>query len=126
MKQLKQGTELRFSNSLPLKLLVGYFNPQQAAFSKDSVFLKAPELETNAAANDYGQAEIKIANAIVIKGMPPVNVHSYNFPAGNNVLKLARGICLILGFVNNDELLPSYDAGLTESGNEKQIDWLFE
>jgi hypothetical protein len=126
MKQLKQGTELRFSSSLPVKLLVGYFNPQQAAFSKDSVFLKAPELETNAAANDYGQAEIKIANAIVIKGMPPVNVHSYNFPAGNNVLKLARGICLILGFVNNDELLPPYDAGLTESGNQKQIDWLFE
>jgi hypothetical protein len=125
-KELREGTELKFSNTRPVKLLVGYFNPQKAAFSKDSVFLKAPELETNAGANDYGQAEIKIANAIVIKGMPPINIHSYSFPAGNNTLKLSKGICLILGFVDNKEPIPSYDAGLTETGKEKQIDWLFE
>ncbi|HET9431810.1 MAG TPA: hypothetical protein VFO70_11575, partial [Chitinophagaceae bacterium] len=56
-QQLRQGMELQFNNTGPVKVLVGYFNPQRAAFTVDSVFLKAPELETNASANDYGQAE---------------------------------------------------------------------
>ena len=90
------------------------------------MFLKAPELETNASANDYGQAETKIANAVVVKGMPPVNVHSYSFPAGNNTLKLAKGLVLILGFADGDQTIPLYDAGLTESGAKREIDWLFE
>jgi hypothetical protein len=127
MEQIKNGTEIKFSNTQPVKLLVGYFNPQRAAFSKDSIFLKAPELETNASANDYGQAEVKIANAIAIKGMPPVNVHSYSFPPGNNnVLKLGKGVCLVLGFVEGSQEIKPYDAGLTEAGVKKEIDWLFE
>jgi hypothetical protein len=97
-----------------------------AAFSQDSVFLKAPELETNASANDLGQAEIKIANAVVVKELPPVNIHSYSFNAGTNTLKLAKGVCLILGFIKGDQLVPLYDAGLTEGGVKKEIDWLFE
>ena len=109
-----------------MKVLVGFFKPVKAAFSKDTTFLKEPELETNASANDYGQAEIKIANALVIKGMPPVNVHSYSFGVGDNVLKLGKGVCLILGFVDGDQPIPVYDAGLTEEGIKKQIDWLFE
>jgi hypothetical protein len=126
-QQLKTGTTLVFSAAKPVKLLVGFFKPERAAFaSPDSIYLKAPELETNASANDYGQAEIKIANAIVLKGMPSVNIHSYSFPAGTHTLKLARGICLIAGFVDGKEIIPVYDAGLTESGYKKQIDWLFE
>ena len=125
-EQIKYGTEIKFTCTKPLKVLVGFFKPQKAAFSKDTTFLKEPELETNASANDYGQAEIKIANAVVIRGMPPVNVHSYSFAAGDNVLKLAKGVCLILGFVDGDQVIPVYDAGLTEEGIKKEIDWLFE
>ncbi len=105
---------------------MGYFNPVRAAFTKDTVFLKAPELETNASANDYGQAETKIANAVIVKGLPPVNIHSYTFPAGSNTLKLGKGVALILGFVPGENEIPLYDAGLTESGAKKEIDWLFE
>ncbi len=123
---LKSPTQIQFNNSKPVKVLVGYFKPTRAAFTQDTVYLKAPELETNALANDYGQADTKIANALVIKGMPPVNVHTYTFPAGNNTLKLAKGVCVILGFVYDDEIIPLYDAGLTESGASKEIDWLFE
>jgi hypothetical protein len=119
-QQLKQGTTISFQSAKPVKVLVGFFN------SKDSSFLKAPELETNASANDYGQAETKIANALVIKGMPPVNIHSYSFNAGSNTLKLAKGAALIIGFVYNDQEIPMYDAGLTETGVKKEIDWLFE
>lgn len=123
---LKNPTQVQFTNNKPVKVLVGYFKPTRAAFTQDSVYLKAPELETNALANDYGQADTKIANALVIKGMPPVNVHTYTFSAGNNTLKLAKGVCVILGFVYDDEIIPLYDAGLTESGASKEIDWLFE
>lgn len=125
-QQLVSGTTIRFTNDKPVKILVGFFNPKQAAFTKDSVFLKPPELETNASANDYGQADTKIANGLVIGGLPPVNIHSYSFPAGNNTLKLARGICLVLGFVEGEQTIPLYDAGLTEGGTKREIDWLFE
>jgi hypothetical protein len=119
-QQIEQGTSVSFQNSKPVKVLVGFFN------SKDTLFLKAPELETNATANDQGQAETKIANALVIKEMPAVDVHSYSFNAGTNTLKLARGVCVILGFVNSNQGIPVYDAGLTENGIKKEIDWLFE
>jgi hypothetical protein len=125
-QQIKEGTELKFTNSQAVQVLVGYFKPQRAAFTKDSVFLKSPELETNASANNYGQAETKIANALVIKGLPPINIHSYSFNAGNNILKLGKGVCLIIGFVPGTQSIPLYDAGLTESGIKKEIDWLFE
>ncbi|MEO8406243.1 MAG: hypothetical protein ABI480_16660, partial [Chitinophagaceae bacterium] len=118
--QVKEGTTISFSNTEPVKLLVGFFN------SKDTGFLKAPELETNASANDYGQAETKIANAVVIKGLPPVNIHSYSFEPGKHMLKLAKGACLLLGFVNGKETIPMYDACLTENGVKKEVDWLFE
>jgi hypothetical protein len=125
--QLKEGTTISFTTAKPVKLLLGFFKPERAAFAPiDTIYLKAPELETNASANDYGQAEIRIANGIVIKGMPSVNIHSYSFPAGTHTLKLAKGVCLLLGFVDGAETIPLYDAGLTESGFKKEIDWLFE
>jgi hypothetical protein len=83
-------------------------------------------LETNASADDYGQAEIKISNAIAIEGMPPVNIHTYSFKAGTNVLKLEKGLCLILGFVNENTIVPVYDAGLMSDNKNKNLDWLFE
>jgi len=124
--QITNGTTINFTCNKPVKILVGYFKPKTAAFTKDTIYSKAPELETNASANDYGQSEIKIANAIVINGMPPANIHSYSFTAGNNTLKLAKGICLIIGFTDGDQTIPLYDAGLTEKGKAKDIDWLFE
>jgi hypothetical protein len=125
-QQAVNGTTIQFSSSQPVKLLVGYFKPTRAAFTKDTLYLKPPELETNASANDYGQSETKIANAIVVKGFPPVNVHSYSFEKGTHTLRLPKGICLILGFVQGSEKIPLYDAGLTETGASKEIDWLFE
>ncbi|MEO7309980.1 MAG: hypothetical protein ABIX01_06260 [Chitinophagaceae bacterium] len=124
--QVSGPTEIHFTNNKPIKILVGFFKPTKAAFTKDTIYLKPPELETNASANDYGQADIKIANGLVVKGLPPVNIHSYSFGAGSNTLKLAKGVCLILGFVDGEQSIPLYDAGLTEDGAKKEIDWLFE
>ncbi|TAH00204.1 MAG: hypothetical protein EAZ16_14015 [Sphingobacteriales bacterium] len=126
-KQMQQAAKsISFTTDKPVKILVGYFKTQRGAFTTDTVYLKSPELETNASADDYGQAEIKISNAIAIEDMPPVNVHVYDFRAGMHTLKLEKGVCLILGFVDGDTIVPVYDAGLTGDLRNKNIDWLFE
>ncbi|WP_439698339.1 hypothetical protein ACFGVS_08860 [Mucilaginibacter sp. AW1-7] len=117
--QLKNGSSLSFTNAKPVKVLVGFFN------EKDAKYLPEPQLETDASANDYGQADVKIANAIQVEGLPPVNVHTYSFKAGTNTLTLGKGACLILGIVNDDAYIPVYDAGLSNTGNIKDLRWLF-
>ena len=125
-QMMQKGTEITFSTDQPVKILVGYFKKPRTAFSTDSVFLKAPELETNASADDHGQAEIKISNALAIEGMPPVNIHTYRFNKGSHVLKLEKGVCLVLGFINGDTVVPVYDAGKLSDQKSRNIDWLFE
>ena len=93
---------------------------------KMNLFLKEPELETNAGADDYGQSDIKISNAVAIDGLPPVNMHSYSFGAGTHELKLGKGVCLILGFLQGDQVIPVYDAGLMSDKRSLSVDWLFE
>jgi hypothetical protein len=125
-QQLGHPTEINFVADKAVKVLVGYFKTQRAAFTTDTVFAKAPELETNASADDYGQSEIKISNAIALEGMPPVNIHTYSFKAGANTLKLPKGVCLVLGFVDGSQAIPVYDAMLMSDAKNKNIDWLFE
>jgi hypothetical protein len=117
--QQKNGTTISFKNDKPVKVLVGFFN------SKLLQYLPEPQLETDASANDYGQADIKIANAIQIDGLPPVNIHTYTFKAGSNTLTLGKGAALVLGIVDADANVPVYDAGLSNEGNIKDLRWLF-
>ncbi|OON69917.1 hypothetical protein [Hymenobacter sp. CRA2] len=115
-----QRTELRFSTKQPVKLLVGYFG------SKHPRYLPAPQLETDASANDYGQADIKISNAATVTGLPPVNVHTYSFKPGTHTLNLGRGAALLLGFVPAEEPIRTYNAGLGVTNKDGEVDWLFE
>jgi hypothetical protein len=120
--QVQAGTSIRFRNSKPVKVLVGYFiNKEQ-----NKTFAPLPNLETDASANEYGQSETKIANALIIDGMPVVNIHSYSFPAGSNTLTLPKGAALVAGFIADAADIPKYDAGLTKYGKDINIDWLFE
>lgn len=119
-KQLDSGTVINFSCDKPVQVLVGYFD------TKVPRFLQPPQLETDANANDRGQAETKIARAMIISGLPPVNIHAFSFAAGTHTFRLPKGICLILGFTDGAEKIPVYDAGLTTSGIKKELDWLFE
>ncbi len=116
--QVKAGTEIKFNTKAPVKLLVAFFN------QKDPKFLAPPQLETDASANNYGQSEIKISNAIVLNGYAPANVHAYSFPAGTHTLNLGKGECLVLGFIDDKQELRIFNAGL--DGRGKDIDWLFE
>ncbi|RZK20020.1 MAG: hypothetical protein EOO56_13230 [Hymenobacter sp.] len=120
-QQVAQGTEIQFSTKKPVQILVGFFS------QKSPRYLPTPTLEIDASANDYGQADSKISNALAIAGMPPVNVHTYSFKPGTHTLNLARGACVILGFVEASQPVPTYNAGLGSAGERgKEIDWLFE
>ncbi len=124
-KQLTEGTTLNFSSITPVKVLVGYFNEPVAIFgNKKSRFLPKPQLETDASANNYGQSEVKISNALLAGNWPTVNIHTYSFDAGTHTLSLGKGICLVLGFVDGAQEIKIFDAGL--AGKQKNIDWLFE
>ena len=116
--QQEKGTTIRFENEKPVKVLVGYFN------GNSNSILAPPTLETNAQANDRGQADIRIANALHIPGLYPVNVYSYHFPAGRNELILGRGIVLILGFIDGNTEIITHDAATGTKGSPA-IDWLF-
>ncbi|OQC04470.1 MAG: hypothetical protein BWX77_00107 [Bacteroidetes bacterium ADurb.Bin090] len=84
--------------------------------------MPAPRLETDASANQYGQADIKIANAMEIENLPAVNVHQYRFEAGEHNLNLGKGLCLVLGFSQPEAAFSTRDAGFME---KTAIDWLF-
>jgi hypothetical protein len=119
-KQIAEGTSIQFTSTKPVRVLVGYFA------SPDRRFLQEPQLETDASANDYGQAEVKIRNGLIISGLPPVNIHSFSFKAGTNTLSLSKGACLVLGFIDDAQPIRVYDAGLVSGGVKKELDWLFE
>lgn len=118
-RQQEEGTVLKFRCDRAVKVLVGYFNTNSYSV------LAPPTLETNANANDHGQADIKIANAMLIPGLYPVNVYNYQYEAGEHELVLGKGRVLILGFIDGSEEIAIHDAGMTKDENGPAVDWLF-
>ena len=116
-EQSNNGTTLEFENTEPVKLLVGFFRDDQRKYAK------APTLETDAAANLYGQADPVLLNAMKVDDLPAINVHAYSFKAGKNKLLLPKGFCLVLGFTNTN--ITPRNAGLAGIGDEATMDWMF-
>jgi hypothetical protein len=116
--QAKEATVLKFRSDKTVKVLVGYFNTNSHSV------VQPPTLETNANANDRGQADIRIANALRIHRLYPVNVYTYLFEAGEHELNLGKGLVLVLGFIDGSTEINTYDAGMGADGN-KTVDWLF-
>lgn len=116
-QQVKEGTTISFESKEAVKLLIGYFREDQMKYAK------APTLETDAAANLYGQAEPVLLNAIRFKGLPILNVHSYDFEAGKNKLLLPKGMCVVLGFTTDN--MTTRNAGMAGKGDEETMDWMF-
>ena len=114
-RQRNEGTELSFTCTEPVKLLVGYFKDDQKKYAK------APKLETDASANEYGQAEALLSNAIHLAHMPLADVHAYHFGAGSHTLMLPHGYTLVLGFTSSD--IKARNAAL--EGADEAMDWLF-
>ncbi len=119
-KQQNDGTALKFKNDQPVKLVVGFFN------SSNRDYVAPSALETNANANNRGQADVRLLNAVGIPGLPPVNIHTYYYEPGENTFKLKHGACLILGFIKGDESIKERDAGYTGGQEDASgLDWLF-
>ncbi len=114
-KQREEGTTVAFETTAPVKLLVGYFRDDQKKYAK------APKLETDASANEYGQAEPVLTNAMRINGLPLANIHAYHFKTGKHKLLLPKGYTLVLGFT--EAPIATRNAGL--AGAEEAMDWLF-
>jgi len=117
-EQLKGPTSITFNTEKKVHLLTGYFNGNSLRL------LPPPALETNATANEYGQADIKIANAMTVNGLFPVNIYTYTFDPGEYTLELGRGLVLLLGFTDGTEAVGPYDAGIGQ-GDTHAVDWLF-
>jgi HPt (histidine-containing phosphotransfer) domain-containing protein len=109
------GAMVEFECSKPVTMLVGFFLDEQNKYAR------APKLEVDASANDYGQAEPLIRNAIRINDMPMVNIHAYHFEAGHHKISLPKGILVIAGFTTSQ--ISPRDAGL--NGGAEEVDWLF-
>lgn len=118
-RQVSEGTVIRFRCENPVKVVTGYFN------GNSYKILQPPTLEKDAAANNRGQADIRIANALDIPGLYPVNIYTYFFEAGENELRLGRGIVLVLGFMDGNQDIHMIDAGMGVDKNNEGIDWLF-
>ncbi|GLB49605.1 alpha-d-galacturonidase [Neptunitalea lumnitzerae] len=117
--QIENGTRIRFKNAQPVKVVVGYFNTDKKRF------LFPPSLETDAAGNSRGQAEVILANAVNFKDLPRLNIHTYSFQPGENELVLGKGRVLVLGFVDANQAIESRDVGYIGSDDKKAADWLF-
>ncbi|MGY5355656.1 alpha-d-galacturonidase [Wenyingzhuangia sp. IMCC45467] len=117
--QNKLGTQLKFKNDKVVKLVVGYFKTDQKRF------LFPPSLETNAGGNEHGEADVVLANAVKLQGLPGINIHTYEFQPGENELNLGKGRVLIFGFVDANQKIKSRDAGLIDKNDKKSVDWLF-
>lgn len=110
-----KGGVVEFESDKPVKMFVGFFVDDQNKFASP------PKLEIDATGNIYGQAEPVITGAISMTGMPIVNIHAYNMPAGHHIIHLPKGIIMVAGFTDTE--LKVRDAGLNGASNE--VDWLF-
>lgn len=99
----------------PLSLLVGYFRDDQSRYAQ------APRLETDATANEYGQAEPQLVSAIRLTGLPLANVHTYHLSAGHHTLHLPEGYLLVLGLTADEVKARNVGIG----GSDEAVDWLF-
>jgi len=118
-KQAEEGTSLTFESKQPVSLLVGYLNTERKEYAK------APTLETNASANQYGQGDVKIANALDIPGRGSVNIHTYTFDAGKHTLSLGKGGLIVFGFIDANQKIQPHNAGFGGDDPSSKIDWLF-
>ena len=85
---------IEFSCAAPVRVLVGFFQADGAEW------LKAPSLETDASAADRGGAEPLIVNGAAFDGLPPVNVHAFDYAAGRHKLGVrGTGSFVVLGVV---------------------------
>jgi hypothetical protein len=100
---------IEFEIAEPVQVLIGYF--KGGAGGDAQVWLKPPDLETDALAAERGGVEPLILNAATIARAPAVDVHAMNFPAGRHKLDVrGSGSFVILGVVPQSAKIEKRDA----------------
>ena len=98
---------VRLRTEIPVKVLIGYFDENRA------IWAKPPNLDIDSQAAKYGGVESVMQNVMQLKECPPVNVHVFNFPAGEITFDpRSPGSYLILGVIPADVKVTSRDAGI--------------
>lgn len=116
--QVENGTSLTFESDVPVSVIVGFFNTERKEY------LKAPTLETDASANEYGQGDVKITNALDLSERGSINIHTFTYPGGKHTLNLAKGGVLVLGFADGTYVIEPRSAS-KDGSSSSDIDWLF-
>lgn len=104
---MKKGklTPIQFEVTEPVQVLIGYFQ------SPDIVWLKTPNLETDARAGEFIGIEPSIQNAMTIETLPSVDVHVFRYAAGKHTLDVrGKGSFLILGVIPQSVKIEPRDA----------------
>lgn len=91
--------------SEPTRVLVGYIK------DADPKWARVPDLETDAPAADYFDAEPLLENAVAIRGLPAIDVYVWRLPAGRSALDVRNvGTFVILGITAQSAELTRRDA----------------
>ena len=106
---------MEFETDQTVTMLVAFYRDDHIRYAK------APRLEVDASANEYGQAEPLLTNAIRLADMPLANVHGYQFEAGKHKILLPKGYISVLGFTADN--INTRNAAL--EGADEAVDWLF-
>jgi hypothetical protein len=97
---------VEFETSEPVRIMIGYVK------GSGTEWLKVPDLETDALADERGGAEPQILNAVTIAGLPAIDVHAFDYDAGRHRLEVrGHGSFLVLGVMSKSASITKRDAG---------------
>jgi hypothetical protein len=100
-----QHTPIAFEVNEPVRVLIGYFKDPRA------MWLKVPDLETDARADERGGAEPVLLNAARITESPALDVHALSYPAGKHTLDVkGNGSFVVLGVMPQSTKIEKRDA----------------
>jgi len=113
-----KGCSIRVELPEDSQILIGYVK------DRDPKWLQAPELETNAHADDRGGVKVRFKNAIRASSCPPVDIHALQYEKGVHELYFGTGSYLIVGVVPKHVDLDAY-AGKHRADGPETLDWLY-
>ncbi|HHX02529.1 MAG TPA: hypothetical protein GX739_07680 [Firmicutes bacterium] len=113
-----KGCGIKIELSEDSQVLIGYVK------DKNPKWLQAPELETNAHADDRGGVKVRFRNAIRASNCPPIDIHALQYEKGVHELYFGTGSYLVVGVVPKHVNLDAY-GGKHKNDGPETLDWLY-
>lgn len=112
------GAAIKLELAEASQVLIGYIRDEATKW------LQAPQLETNAHADDRGGVAVRLKDALTLRGGLKVNVHALEYEQGTCEIYLGTGAFLLLGVVPKDTKLVSKSAK-SQHDSLDRLDWLY-